>query len=80
MNETVHTTDQYLEWPEPPPAARVLVYPTYMEDVVKTEAEEREESAVRKALRELSAPPPYFYNGRKKRCFFPERKVRWRKG
>lgn len=79
MTEHAPTID-FGSWPELPPAARVLVSPTYPDGVVKAEAEEREESEVRKALRELSAPPPYFYGGRRKRCFFPQKKTRWRKG
>lgn len=74
MNEPVHTIVWADDTPQTacPSASNISSW--------KLEAEEREESEVRKALRELSAPPPYFYNGRRKRCFFPQRKTRWRKG
>lgn len=69
MTEPTLTTDPG-SWPELPPE----------NNVVKADAEGCEESQVRAMLRELSTPPPYFYEGRRKRCFFPQRKMKWRKG
>ena len=49
------------------------------DDVLITCAEtERFED--RRLARELSAPRPYQYRGRKEKCFFHTRKTRWRKG
>lgn len=74
MNEPVHTIVGSDDTPETacPPVSNFSEW--------KLEAEERGESEARKALRDLSAPPPYLYNGRRKRCFFPQRKMKWRKG
>lgn len=49
------------------------------DDVQITDAEQ-ERDAERRLARELSAPRPYHYRGRKSKCFFPTRKTRWRKG
>lgn len=49
-------------------------------DDVKMACDWAERSAVRRLARELSAPRPYHYRGRTKKCFFLTRKTRWRKG
>lgn len=46
----------------------------------KTNEEAAEDARLETLERELSAPPPYLYRGRRERCFFPARKMRWRKG
>lgn len=66
-------------WPELPIGARVLVFPTYVDDA-KTDAEATEDARLETLERRLSAPPPYLYGGRKRQCFFKPRKMRWRKG
>lgn len=48
--------------------------------VWKLDAEATENARLEQAERALSAPPPYLYGGRRERCFFPSRKMRWRKG
>ena len=43
--------------------------------------EEARENARPETLeRKASASPPYLYRGRKERCFFRPKKMRWRKG
>lgn len=46
----------------------------------KTGGEAAEDARADAARRESSAPPPYLFRGRKGRCFFKPKKMRWRKG
>lgn len=82
MNDAVCTIDpgpEWPEWPELPPAAKVLVAPMCVRDV-EAELKAAEESRIEMMRRGLSSAPPYLYRGRKGRCHFPSRKMKWRKG
>ena len=46
----------------------------------KLDAEAEENARLETIEREVSAPPPYLYRGRKERFFSRPKKTRWRKG
>lgn len=76
MNEVVHTVT-YGRDPDPdtecpPGSADVTAW--------KLDAEEAENARLETLECEAPAPPPYLYRGRKERCFFRQKKTRWRKG
>lgn len=76
MNEVVHTVT-YGRDPDPDTEC-----PPVSSDVTawKLGAEAAENARLETLEREVSASPPYLYRGRKERCFFRPKKMRWRKG
>lgn len=74
MNEPVHTI---VGSGEPPATACVSVSDF---SAWKLDAEAAENARLETLEREASAPPPYLYRGRRERCFFKPKKMRWRKG